>query len=697
MSCPAVSVSAPCRPASLGFLLPASVCLGGCALVSALCGADLAAGVRAYLCLVVYLLLPGSLLARRLVPEEPGLRPLCALLCGCCLLLGCYLGAMVLHQMLVLRLGPPAVLGVLLWNSGRAGELRPLPEGGNRLRAHHLHCRALLLLWAALCLFSALSFSAVNPHPTTAGAVSLDRDLLWNVGNAEAFCKAFPAQDIRFAGVRFSYHYLTELLTAALSLVSGASCYELFTFFLPPVWLGGAIAALYWLGLVIYKKSTSAVFIPFVLFSFQCGSVWKVFRTGDSIFGNTMLRHLTSNINAQASTTVFFCIFLALFSRLARVRFGGRVRLWGLCLVAFGLFAVAKGPEAAPALCACGTAMVFVLLFQKPRVLTAIVFTALLAGLFVWIYRTLYAAGANTSMQFSLFSLRDTLTYARLEPLADWLCVHLPVSGYVWLGLIGVANTLFFCPFQFCLWARSLPGALRTLPRLDAAHLLLHAGTVGGFLAYHLFRHESSSQVYFALFGLLCMSILAAEQLPALRRARHLPLLTLGAGAAGLLTTLCMVLALGGQGAAMLTRLPEGGLYTPGAVTAGDEQAGLWLRDHVPAGTVFLTNRTSGLPDPDPAGQDGISNVYTAFSGVQCYMEGWTYAVSNMGVPPAVVAHRRALIATVFDPTTPADAREALCQKEGVTCLVWAKRWPGSLPPGKHPVFENAQVAIYWV
>lgn len=492
----------------------------------ALCGADLWAGARAYLCLAVYLLWPGKLLARRLVPDVPGLRPLCALLCGCCLLLGCYLGAMVLRQPLLLRLGPPALLGVLLW-----------AEGGTRRTSWNprvsFFCGALPVLWAALCLFSALSFGAVNPHPAAAGAVPPDRDLLWNVGNAEAFRRAFPAQDIRFAGVRFSYHYLTELLTAALSLVSGASCYDLFAFFLPPVWLAGEIAALYWLGLVIYKESTKALCIPFVLFCFQCASLWKVFRTGDSIFGNTMLRHLTSNINAQASAVVFFCIFLALFARLAGTGFGGGLRLWGLILPAFALFTVTKGPEAALALCACGAAMVFVLLFHKPRVFRAVLFLILLGGLFALMYRILYAAGANTSMQFSLFAMRDTLTYARLEPLSDWLCSHLPLSGYVWLLLIGVADTFLFCPFQFCLWGRGIPDALRHLPRLDAARLLLHAGTVGGFLAYHLFRHESSSQIYFALFGMLCMSILAADRLPTLRRAKIPPLLTLGAGPRG--------------------------------------------------------------------------------------------------------------------------------------------------------------------
>lgn len=51
----------------------------------------------------------------------------------------------------------------------------------------------------------------------------------------------------------------------------------------------------------------------------------------------------------------------------------------------------------------------------------------------------------------------------------------------------------------------------------------------------------------------------------------------------------------------------------PNAATASDEEAALWMRDNLPAGTVFATNRTSSTPAP--ADEDGISNLYTAFSG----------------------------------------------------------------------------------
>lgn len=653
-------------------LLPVSgpilACLVFCTGVYARCGADLWAAGRLLFCLVLYLLLPGYLLARFLLPAG-ALRCLAAPVCGIGVLLGGYLAAMVWRQPVLLQLGPPILALLLFFVCPVPGKrcARHLGQAFFSLFTRH---RALLLLWAGLWVFSALSFSAVNPHPAAAGAAALDRDLLWNVGNAEAFRKAFPAQDIRFAGVRFSYHYLTELLAAALSLVSGASCYDLFAYFLPPVFLAGEITALYWLGLVLYKSETKAICIPFVLFCFQCASLYKVFRTGDSIFGNTMLRHLTSNINAQATAVVLFCAFLAFFHHLAEENFAGG-RLWGLCLFAFALLAVGKGPEAALALCACGAAVAVLLFFRRANA-HALLFLALLGGLFALVYRVLYAAGTNTSMQFSVFSLRDTLTYARLEPLADWLCVHLPVSGYVWLALIGVADVFLFAPFQFCLWVRGLPHALTGLPRLDAARLLLHAGTAGGFLAYHLFRHESSSQVYFALFALLCMSILAADELPRLRQAKHPPLVTLTCGIAGLATALCMVLALSGKGLAVLARTPENGAVSPAAVTACDEEAGLWLRKNAPAGMIFATNRTSGTPDPE--NEDGISNMYTAFSGVQCYMEGWTYAMSNMGVPAAEVEHRRAVIAALFSPVISPQESEALCDREGITCLVWSRR-----------------------
>lgn len=444
----------------------------------------------------------------------------------------------------------------------------------------------------------------------------------------------------------------------------------------------------------LFRRPKFSALPAALLFGFQSASMWKTWATGDGIFGNTLLRHLTTNINAQATALVFFAAFLALFALISRQKFAVGPAWWIAYFLTFALFTLAKGPQAVIALCALAVAMVFVLIFQRPQYSRALLCLAGTAAVFAGMYRLLYSAGANTSMIFSIFAMEKTRAYQWLSPLTDWLCAHLPVSGYVWLVGIGIADAFLMMPFQFVLWLRAVPGALRHLPKLDPAHTLLHAGTVGGFLAYHIFWHESSSQVYFALFAMICMTLLAVEQLPRLRKFGLMTAAGWVCGAAGLVTTVCMVLALCRIGGAQLVRtagLAEP-VSAPNAATTSDEEAALWMRDNLPAGTVFATNRTSSTPAP--ADEDGISNLYTAFSGVQCYMEGWTYAMSNMGVEQSIVEHRRAVVTRLFDGTADAGTLTALCEEEGIDCLVWSKRFGGSAPD-LSPAFENADVAVY--
>ena len=670
------------------------ICFAAYLIVVCLCGASLWDAVRFFVASGVYLILPGWLLWRRFGPEGTGLSPLLSAVYGTAVLILSFCVGVRLQIPLLYHLFCPAlVVALAFWE-------KKSPSHGQAIRLPNAKdipssLWALLALWGVLCAFFALSFSARNAHPLVAQSIVPDRDMLWNVGNAEAFLDAFPPQDIRFVGVRFSYHYLTELVAAALAGVAGASCYDVFAFFSGPLFLMAELVSLYSLGLTFYKKSErKALALPVLLFGFQCASLWTVWPSGNSIFGNTMLQHLVTNINAQATAVVFFAAFIALFHQLAKQRFVASPVYWVSYLLTFALFSLAKGPQAAISLCALAVAMVFVLIFQKPNYLGAVGCLVSTAGVFGLMYQLLYSAGANTSMIFSIFAMERTWAYQTLSPLADWLCAHLPISGYVWLVLIGVVDVFLIVPFPFVLWLARVPKDLMGLFHLEPTRILLHAGTVGGFLAYHLFWHESSSQVYFALFAILCICLLAVEELPRLRQLTPYSVIGWICAGLGFITTLCMAGTLLARGTTQLFRTVglSPSLVASNAVTAGDEEAALWLRANANAGDIFATNRTSS--SPPPASEDGISNLYTAFSGVQCYMEGWTYAMSNMGVPQAEVEHRRAVVEQLFSQDAQMQDIAALCQEESISFLLYAKGYPGQAP-SLEPVFENQDVAIY--
>ncbi len=556
-----------------------------------------------------------------------------------------------------------------------------------------------VMLWALLCLLYALTFSALNPHPLRAGAAELNRDLLWNVGNATALSRHFPAEDLRFAGVRFSYHYLTELLCAALHLVSGASTFDIDAAFAGPLFLAAELAALCSLGRHYFgeQRRHAAHGMVYLLFGCQSLGMWKVSAKGDDYFANSLFKHLLTNINAQATAVVMICVFMILFIVISRRHFAVGPRYILLLWISMVLLCLAKGPQAAIVCCSFAITMLFVVLFQHPKYGRALLCLAGCCLAFAALYRLLFSAGANQSMRFSIFSMENSLAYRLLSPLTDRLCKAIPfISGYVWLVSIGLVNTICMLPFQTLLWLGTLPGSLRNLLKLDPARILANGAAVGGFLAYHLFRHTSSSEIYFALVGMIFLSLLAADPLEKLLAKKPLvwykwPLWLAGGAAA--LTTVCIVCACSRQGGAQLAVTL--GLHpvqsAPQQVTAADEAAMRWLDANTGTDIVFATNRTSGRPDYG----DGISNVYTALSGRQAYLEGWTYARTNMGVPAQVIQDRLTVNNRLFSPETPPDALRTLCAAEGIDCLVCAKAWDGTVTPALTPSFENEAVAIY--
>lgn len=545
-------------------------------------------------------------------------------------------------------------------------------------------------LWCVLSVLFALMVSVKNAHPAAAGEIVLTQDVMWNIGNANSFALGFPPQDIRFSMVRFSYHYLTELVFGALSIVSGIACYDIYVFYAGPLVLAALLCCLYALGICFYRgHRNKALLFTFAMFLFNCASLWTALTNGTGSFGNTNMMHLITNVNAQGTAAVFVSVFVILFTEMARRCFDVSWMYLTVFLGSFALVCFAKGPAAAIVVCSFAVTMLFVL-FRKPRWSRALTALAGVLAVFLVVYLVIFSSGTNTSVHFGFKTLEAS---APRQWLRAWMGDS-AAAGAVCMVLGAVLHAFCMQPFQFPLYLKGLCRDIRGLLRLPAERLLANGIVAGGFLAYFLFWHPSYSQLYFVLIAIMFMNLLAVDQVTTVRTRAGKAFCTL-CGAVGLATSAVLVINFTGSGMRQLARnldiIPKYPYVS--TASAGDEAAMKWLQSNTPQDAVFATNRIHSMANAS----DGISSLYTAMSGRQAYMEGYTYAVTNMGVSEAVVAQKQAVNTALFDASTAPEEVLRLCAENGIDYLVCSKQYPGdtSQLSGLVVVYENADVTIY--
>ena len=650
----------------------------------------------------VYILAPGWLAMRvsRMAEGRPALALPLTVLLGTGMLAVCLCFAARLQMPWLIRLAPlaPAAGAAALWLAekrarGEKPRLRlpaPAPE------------RWLLLLLACTLLFL-LAFSNVIRYarPSRAGAVLIEQDFLWMAGNAKSFLMGFPSIEIHFYNVRFAYHYLTELLCAALGMVTGVDCYNILAYYQQPLVLAALVGCLYAMGRVFYgeDRQDKALLFPFSLFLFSCASLWAVVPNGQSLVGNSTITHLLTNITSQATAALYAAIFCCLFLTALRARFRLPLRQLAVLLASFVLLIVAKGPMALivglSALIAVGWQTM-----QKKGTWQSLAAAAAGTLLFLFFYQLLFSASTNGSMSLSL---TGTLERFLLAPAAKAVASRGVLTVFAAAGLWAVQLVLMV-PAAVVPCGYGLVRDLRRLFRLAPERIFVHAAACGGLLAYFLFSHPNYSQVYFFLAAILFIDLLAVDQLDllvypvsGLRGQKLLRKLGILGAAAGFATALLLYVHIGGSGILYFLRDTDV-IARPVYATMAlpdDEAAAVWLHDNTAAaGTMFATNRV----DSDRWHQDGISNIYTAFSGRQAFMEGYTYVADT--APWMWVKERREANAQLFSAGTDADTLRAICRKYGITHLIYSAQEDGSesqLAAAFPCVFSSDSVRIYAV
>ena len=597
-----------------------------------------------------------------------------------------YCVAMRLHMKMLLAV-VPVVFGLLaVVLIVRRGYINAPPEKLSRLQ-----WLPVLLFFGLLLLYT---FTAVIKYalPANVGDTLLMPDMLWNVGNASSFSIRFIPEDIRYSGVQLHYHYLTELFAGAVSWLSGIPAYNIVAFYMQPWVLAAVVYCLYAFGRIYFENEGKAVFFTFSMFIFGCGSMWNTFLDGRSDFFNDNAYHIITNVNAQSTAVIFLCIFGGMTVQLLRKGFNPSLVQGALWLAAFFMLSFAKGPVAA--IVAVGTAITLVWVFlQKKAGLKAPVYAVLVAGLFFGVYSLFFASGANTSMAFNIWGTAYKTVFG------GWLYnLEYTVNRKLWLAavLLVIAVTVFmFAPLQMFIYLVGLVKDIRNLLHLDGVRLWTNSMVAGGFMAYYLFDHYAMSQVYFAFLALFFLHLMAIENLGLLKKnwqqytAALLTLVTVA-------TTIFTYVNFVGSGARFLARnvgIIEKYPYKT-VICADDQLAMEYLRDNTDTSALFATNRIHRSNSK----KDGVSNIYSAFSGRQSYMEGYAYALTNMGVPYYVVSQRQDINQRLFSADTPADLLTHLCRTTGITHLVFSSQFDGSedvVASVYEKIYDSDTVRIY--
>lgn len=532
-------------------------------------------------------------------------------------------------------------------------------------------------IFAAMLLVYLFVWIPFTAHPQAVGATSIKQDFLWNVGNVNSFFLGFPPQDIRFEGVRLHYHYLNELLCAGISAASGVHPYDLLGVIWPLFCLSGAAACLYEFGHSLYKSRKTA-----------CALLLLVFFTDAQV-----LYHATTNVNSVATAILYSSIWLSIAAYLWEEE--QRVKpisiVLGLC--ASVLLLMAKDPVGLILILALACAAVWrMLMDRKPGRMT--LFAALQMVTLAVVYPLMFSSGAN---QMGI-SVSATLGRTGFLALADaagkihiafyWLM--LPIAALLFLLFTRAA--VFVCYF-YCAVRR-----VKKVTQISGMEMLIHASIFGSLLAFFIFDHYAYSQVYFLFLATQMAAVITAPYIAVLPEKSWKKRVVLAACALGI--ALCA-----GNTAVTMSQ----GVFRIGQniglaekddmmdVLPDHEQAAQWLEENMQKDETFAVNRYRDLQSAE-----GNSNLYTAFSGRQSYMEGWLYAVSNMGVPEKTVEERRTQTAIMFSPSSTPEQVLETARAAGVDYLVFDELYAYTGKNGPQfdllePVLNLETVKIYRV
>ncbi len=500
-------------------------------------------------------------------------------------------------------------------------------------------------------------FTGVFPlaHADVAGNMQYHQDMMWSVGNGVAVRFGSPLVDMRSIDGFLYYHYLSDTVVGFISLVGNLSVYNAACYYNYPILVAVLSVGLYAVGSRFNVDKKIAVLLPFGL----------LFLHG---FGGLMSANYTRNYNGvmAASALSSAVLYLLALSLDNKFNFKSGIKFCLGFVLAISALLMSKNLYGILILCAVAATVIFSLIVSRRLYRFQLLLAALGGLVFLLLWQTIFRFALNNLVMEIWKELPDLL-----------------YEAFIW------------APFCAILYVISLVSSLKNIKKLSFMRLLVNAAAVGGMLAYFLFFHYSSSQTYFLLAAIYFMWFCGVELLPSILKNRRLIAVSAIVAVVTLFGTATMVLPemrTGVQVALRCLELRPQYPYYGNTVTAGDEQAALWLKENTDRDEIFATNRNA----QDMEIGEGTWHYYTAVSERRSFAESWRYAM-DYGTDYFVMRHNLEEVSDVLFRLDTTDEAFALAREYDIDYLLMSTAVREHPFDGADPVYENESVRIYRV
>lgn len=670
--------------------------------------------------MLVYLLLPGYVLARRLHALDCGaaLYALCGL-GGIAILTASYLLSSLVHSPILLyALSPFAALISLIFmrHDFKCGRLR--------LDALRPDLRTLCIVAA----FTTISFAvrAIDgASPELSGTVTMFADSAFIAENSAALINGLPAVRFDLADYPFRYHLLSNLLQSCAIRITGISAVDVYMKFWSFCYLPLSICALYtlcreylgegrraWACTILALCCSHLSFGLFYIFS----GTSAIHQNLDMRMGNLWVYLMFfPNGTDIAIPTILGTGIVAL--QAYREKCSAAVAAAGMLLLCF-LTTSAKVPfGACVAGALCGSVLLSLCQGKKLRSLKTplLLMLASLIGLFAAYLLFVYDPSPMNKMSSAMFAFGDernsvcfSTLYITVSKLFEPLGLFTSDTGRTILSLLLTPLYLFaLLPLTmpaFILWMRE---QLKSFRDISLENMFICGVAVCGLLANGILCFDGMSQLYFFLAA--CLFV----QLPALGWlwARRSSMKRSWRIVCALLLALSLFFPFEDsmkrimQSEYALQKMDPENDFVPeptwDGLTNYEYEAMCWIRDNTPEDAVLAIDRFY-VCDPEaddvarPAESENASFFYYgAYAQRHLMLGGWSYSAQVETMYERTTARLEAL-EELYDPSTP--DRAAIMREYGASYLVVSRiihedmfRYGDSLTL----LYANRDIAVY--